>query len=221
MLAEDLISLTLPVLHPADKGQQALNLMDVFRVSQLPVVRDKEYLGLISDLFIYDMNRPEDPIENHLAQLPTPHVSLNQHIFEVGAMMYKLNLNVLPVTDADHNYLGSITIFDLALHFARLVSIPDPGGIIILETAANNYSASQISQIVESNDARILTLFVSRTEEPDHLEITLKLDKMDLSSVIQTFTRYNYVIKAVYMDESLLNDMFQERLEEFLRYMKT
>jgi len=99
------------------------------------------------------------------------------------------------------------------------MSLLEPGGIIILETTWNNYSASQISQIVEGNDARILSLFVTRISQTDNIEVMLKLDKVDLSSVIQTFTRYDYQIAAVYMDDSALNDMYEDRLGQFLRYL--
>jgi acetoin utilization protein AcuB len=220
VLAENLISEILPVLKPSDTGQQALNLMDVFRVSHLPVVRDKEYVGLISDQFIYDRNLAEESIENHLSQLHTPHVLHRQHIIEAASLMYKMNISVIPVTDEEHTYIGSITIYDISRQFAQLVSLQEPGGIIILQTVPNNYSASQISQIVEGNDSRILSLFVSRIAGSDNLEVTIKLDKVDLASVIQTFTRYNYNITSVFMDESILDDMYEDRLEQFLRYMK-
>jgi Mg/Co/Ni transporter MgtE len=133
--------------------------------------------------------------------------------------MYKLNLTLIPVVDEEHNYLGSITLSNVSAIFAQMMSLLEPGGIIILETTWNNYSASQISQIVEGNDARILSLFVTRISQTDNIEVMLKLDKVDLSSVIQTFTRYDYQIAAVYMDDSALNDMYEDRLGQFLRYL--
>jgi signal-transduction protein with cAMP-binding, CBS, and nucleotidyltransferase domain len=219
LIAENLIAETLPVMRPGDTGQQALNWMDVYRVSHLPVVKEREYLGLISDKLIYDLNLTEESIDFHTMQLHTPHVHPRQHIFEVASIMYRLNLSVLPVVDDDHNYTGAITLDGLSGRFARLFSLQEPGGIIILQTTWNNYSASQISQIVEGNDARILGLFVNRIEQSDNLEVTIKLDKVDLSSVIQTFTRYDYLISAVYMDDSMLNDMYEDRMEQLLRYM--
>ncbi len=219
VIAEQLISETLPVMKPADTGQQALNLMDVYRVSHLPVVKDREYLGLISDKLIEDLNLAEERIEAHVMQLHTPHVHAKQHLFEVASVIYKLNLTVVPIVDEEHNYIGAITLNDVAGKFAQLMSFLEPGGIIILETTWNNYSASQICQIVEGNDARILSLFVSRISQSDNISIMLKLDKVDLSSVIQTFTRYDYQISTVYMDDSTLTDMYEDRLEQFLRYM--
>jgi len=219
VIAEKLLSETLPVMRPEDTGQQALNLMDDYRVSHLPVVKEKEYLGLISDKLIEDLSLTGERIEAHVMQLHTPHVHAKQHLFEVASVMYKLNLTVVPVVDEEHNYIGAITLSDVAARFAQLMSFSEPGGIIILESTWNNYSASQIAQIVEGNDARILSLFVSRVSSSDHISIMLKLDRVDLSAVIQTFTRYDYQISAVYMDDAMLDDMYEDRLEQFLRYM--
>jgi acetoin utilization protein AcuB len=220
MLAEKIISETLPVLHPSDTGQQALGLMDVFRVSELPVVRDKAYLGLLSDKLIYDLNLPEERIEVKIKQLHTPHVHAKQHILEAAAVMYKLNLSVLPVVDDEHNFIGTITLHDLTGKLALMISIQEPGGIIVLQVNRNNYSTSQISQIVEGNDARILNLFTYKNDDSENLEIVIKLDKVDISPVIQTFTRYNYQITSVFNDDSMLNEMYEDRMEEFIRYME-
>jgi len=219
MLAVKLISETLPVMHPSDTGQQALGLMDVFRVSHLPVVRDNVYLGLLSDKLIYDLHLSEEQIETKVRQLIAAHIHAKQHILEAAAVMYKMNLSVLPVVDDEHKFIGSITLNDLADKFARLISLQEPGGIIVLQVDRNNYSTSQISQIVEGNDARILNLFTYKTEESDNLEIVIKLDKVDLSPVIQTFTRYNYIIASVFNDDSVLNDMYEDRYGQFLRYL--
>ena len=219
MLAADLISDTLPVLVPSDTGQQALDRMDVFRVSHLPLVNEKAYLGLVSDKFIEDLNLAGTRFDSLTVQLPAPHVHMNQHIYEVAATLSVLNLSVLPVVNDEHHYAGSILLFDFSKELTRLMSIPEPGGIIILQTTRNNYSASQISQIIEGNDARILSLMVNKISDTDNLEITIKLDRVDLSAVIQTFTRYDYQITAVYMDDSMLHTMYEDRFELFLKYM--
>ena len=219
MLAEDLISDVVPVLHRHDTGQKALNLMDVFRVSHLAVVDEDSLLGLISNKIIYDLNFFDSPIELHLSQLQTTHVHRDQHIFEIGAVMYKLKLSLVPVVDEMHNYLGAITLYDLARRFASLFSLQEPGGVILIEVNMNDYSLVQVSQIIESNDAKIMSSFVTRIPGTSNLVITLKLDKVEISPVIQTLTRYDYNIRAVYQDQSMLNDLYHDRFEQFLKYM--
>lgn len=219
MLAENLISDSLTSIKSSEKGKKALNLMDVYRVSHIPVVNNTKYLGLVSDKIIYDLNLLEEPIETQLDKLNTSHVHKDQHIFEVAILMYKLKLSVLPVLDTDHYYLGAITLYDLARRFAKLFSLEEIGGVIILEMDVNNYSLSEISQIVESNDVRILSCFMDRKHGTNFIDVILKLNKEDLSPVIQSFMRYNYNVKAVYLDQSELKDLYKDRFDLFMRFM--
>ena len=209
----------MPAVKSTDKGQKALNWMDVFRVSHLPVVRDKKFLGLVSDKLIYDLNLLDEPIKKVLDKLNTAHVHKDQHIFEVAILMYKLKLSVIPVLDTDHYYLGPITLYDLARRFASYFSLEEIGGVIILEVNVLDYSLTEISQIVESNDTKILSFFMNRIHGSNTLDIILKLDREDLSAVIQAFQRYNYSIKGVYLDDSKLTDLYQDRYDQFMRFM--
>lgn len=219
MLAEKLISDVVPSIQRSEKGQKALNWMDVFRVSHLPVLDGKKYLGLVSDKIIYDFDLLDKPIENELDKLNTTHVHQEQHIFEVAILMYKLKLSVIGVLTNEHEYLGAITLYDLSRRFARLFSLQEIGGVIVLEVNVNDYSLVQISQIVESNDTKILSFFLNRISGTNRLEIILKLDKEDLSPVIQSFSRYNYQIKSVFLDNSMLNDLYQDRYDQFMKFM--
>lgn len=219
MLAEKLISDSLTSVMSAEKGKKALNSMDVYRVSHIPVVNGTKYLGLVSDKLIYDLNLLEVPIETQLDKLNTSHVHHDQHIFEVAILMYKLKLSVLPVLDVDHYYIGSITLYDLARRFAKLFSLEEIGGVIILEMNVNNYSLSEISQIVESNDIKILSCFLDRKHGTNMLDVILKLDNDELSPLIQAFIRYDYSVKAVYLDQSELKDLYKDRFDQFMKFM--
>jgi CBS domain-containing protein len=133
--------------------------------------------------------------------------------------MYKLKLSVLPVLDDDHYYIGAITLYDLARRFAKLFSLQELGGVVVLEMNANNYSLSEISQLAESNGYRILSVFLDRKPGTQILDVIVKLDKDDLSALIQAFMRFNYTVKAVYFDQSMLSDLYMDRYEQFMKFM--
>ena len=219
MLAEKLISDSLTSVNSAEKGKKALNSMDVYRVSHIPVVNGSKYLGLVSDKIIYDLNLLEVPIETQLDKLNTSHVHKDQHIFEVAILMYKLKLSVLPVLDTDHYYLGAITLYDLARRFAKLFSLQEVGGVIVLEMNENNYSISEIGKIVESNDVKILSSFIDKKPGTNVMDVILKLDNDELSPLIQAFMRYDYNVKAVYLDQSEIGDLYKDRFEQFMKFM--
>ena len=219
MKAKHLISDIVPSLRTSDTGVRALNWMEIFRVSHLPIVNNKEFLGLISDTDIYDMNIPDEAIGNHKLSLFRPYVSAEQHIYEVIQTASNLKLTVIPVLDEKKNYLGLITLMDLVNYFADLSAFKTPGGIIVIELNVNDYSLSEIAQIVEGNDAKILSLYITQPDESMKLHVTIKVNRTDISSLVQTFNRYNYNIKASFMDENDLDNVYKSRYDEFMRYL--
>lgn len=219
MIAENLISEVVPALRWTDTGQKALNWMDVFRISHLPIVDDHQYFGLVSDKMIYDLNIIEKTFEEIKDKLPTPHVFTNQHIYQVVSVISEQKLSVVPVLDLHKTYKGVVTAFDLAKNFAGLVAVDEPGGVIVLEINPIDYSLAQITQIVEGNDAKILSLYTQHRKDSKLMNVTLKINVIDLSRIIQTFVRYDYNISAVYMDESMLEDLYDDRFDQLMRFM--
>ncbi len=219
MIAQDLLSEVVPPLRMADSGQKALNWMEIFRISHLPVVEGKRLIGLISDKIIYDLNIIDRPVGDYTDHLLSPHVHTNQHIYEVFSSISVLKLSSIPVLNLHHEYCGVITVFDLAQKFADLVAVNEPGGVIVLEMNMIDYSLSQIAQIVEGNDAKILSFYINQYPETKIMTVTLKINVIDLSSIIQTFVRYDYNIKAVYMDESMMQNLYDDRYDQLMKYM--
>ncbi|WP_320113155.1 CBS domain-containing protein [Draconibacterium orientale] len=218
-MAEKLISDVIPSVSSSETGRKALSHMDVYRVSHIPVVDEAKYLGLVSDKLIYDLNLVEAQLSTAIDKLNTTHAHSDQHIFELAIVMYKLKISVLPVLDEDHYYLGAITLYDLARRFASLFSLQEVGGVLVIEMNVSDYSVAQISQIVESNDVKILSFFIDRKPGSNVLDVILKLDSDELSGVVQALMRYDYHVKAIYQDRSMLNDLYQDRFDQFMKFM--
>jgi predicted transcriptional regulator len=219
MVAKDMISEVIPALKTSDLGQTALNWMEIFRISHLPIVNNQDFLGLISDADIYDMNQAEEPIGNHYLTLIKPYVQADQHIFEVIGLASRLKLTVIPVLDDKNHYQGVITTNDLIRYIAGISSMDQHGGIIVLELVERDYSLTQIAQIIESNNVKILSMYITSPPESTKLEVTLKVNTNDLSSVIRTFERYNYEVKTwASMDDSMDN-LYSERFDLLMKYL--
>ena len=219
MVAKDLISEVIPVLHTSDTGKKALQYMEVFRVSHLPIVNNQDFLGLISDSDIYNLKTNNEAIGNYHLSLFSPFVFDNQHIYEVIALVSKLKLTVIPVLNKKKIYLGVITLSDLVNQFATLVSVGQPGGIIILSMHVNDYSLSEISRIIESNDAKILSSYISSHKNSMMIDLTLKLNIIDISAVLQSFERFGYTIKNTFLEENEMDNLLEFRYEEFMKYL--
>jgi len=219
MIANDLISEIIPSLKTSDTGQTALNWMEIFRISHLPIVNNQDFLGLISDTDIYDMNQPEEPIGNHELTLLKPYVTDNQHLFEVIGLVARLKLSVVPVLDNNSRYKGVITTSDLIVHIAGISSMDQPGGILVLELIERDYSLSQIAQIVESNNIKVLSMYITSPAESTRLEVTLKVNTTDLFALIRTFERFNYEVKTWVTTNDSIDRFYSERFDLLMKYL--
>jgi acetoin utilization protein AcuB len=219
MVAKDLISEVIPSLKTSDLGQTALNWMEIFRISHLPIVNNQDFLGLISDADIYDMNQANEPIGNHYLALSKPYVVEKQHIFEVIGVASRLKLSVVPVLDEKNRYIGVITTNDLIRHIAGISSMDQYGGIIVLDLVERDYSLTQIAQIVESNNIKILSMYITSPPDSTRLEVTLKVNTSDLTSVIRTFERYNYEVKTWVTNNDSMESLYSERFDLLMKYL--
>jgi acetoin utilization protein AcuB len=218
MLASALISDTIPPLRTSDTGIKALNWMDEFRVSHLPIVNNHELLGLVSDTDIRDLNAPEEPLGNHPLSLVRPFVYESEHIYEVLKLVSKMQLTIVPVLDAENNYLGNISLRTLVEHFADITAVQNPGGVILLEVNSNDFVLSQIARIVEENDAKILSLYVSEVSDSTRLELTIKVNREDIRGILQSFARYNIHVKATFQQSEFSEDL-RNRFDLFMNYI--
>ena len=113
---------------------------------------------------------------------------------------------VIRKADADNNYIGYYQLIDIISLFNRTPFFSEHGGIIVIEKGHNDFSFSEISQIVESNDAKLLGAFISKTEN-DLTQITLKIGNIGLSTILQTFRRYGYTIISGHEDDTFLSTL--------------
>lgn len=218
MLAHELITNTIVPLKTSDTGMLGLSLMEEYKVIHLPIVNAEIYLGLISENDIYSYNSFEEAIGGHPIANTNVSVRSDQHLYDVLGIIHEHHLTLVPVVDQKDIYLGSIIVSELAARLPEITSLTNPGGIIVLVMNIHDYSLSEIAQIVETNNRKILNLFVSTFAESTKIEVTLKLNSTDIDPVLQTFSRYNYDIKASYT-EADLNDNLTERYDSLMNYL--
>ncbi|MBN2743541.1 MAG: CBS domain-containing protein [Marinilabiliaceae bacterium] len=219
MLAKDLYSDVIPSLKTSDTGLDALNWMEVFRVSHLPIVNNRVFLGLITDLDIYDLNKADEPLGNHTISLMKPYVFYYQHIYEVVALAARLKLTVVPVLNEQMEYLGVISQSELLHRMADIIAAHTPGGIIELELGQRDYSLAEISRIVEDSDAKILSLYVKENQETNSLHLCIKLNRTDLRPVLHAFDRYGYKINASFSENDLLDDGAMKNYDALMMFL--
>ena len=140
------------------------------------------------------------------------------HIYEVLFRISEHKITVIPVLDQDESYLGCTSIYKLMQMISNTGSIKESGGIIVLEVNRIDYSLAQIAQIVESNNAKILSSYITSSPDSTKLDVTLKINDLELDRIIRTFERYDYVIHASYQ-KSNFDDDLQTRYDSLLNYL--
>ena len=107
MIARELITDGILPLKTSDTGKTALSWMEDYKLSHLPIVNNEKFLGLISEMDIYELNNFNEPLGNHTLSLKNPFVYEHQHIFDVLKLVNALRLTLIPVLDDENNYTGA------------------------------------------------------------------------------------------------------------------
>jgi len=192
--------------------------MEEFKVSHLPVLKNGNFVGLISETEILDRKDLDQTLDKLFDHLPRPYVADTAHVFEVLARMAEHRISVLPILDQQENYLGCTSVHQLMCMIANTGSIKETGGIIVLEMNRVDYSLAQIAQIVESDNAKILSSYIMSSPDSMKIEITLKISQMELGRIIRSFERYDITVKASFQRSSDQDDM-QFRYDALMNYL--
>lgn len=219
MIAKQLLTDLILPIKTSDAGTDALYYMDEYKISFIPVVEEGNFLGLISEADVFNMPDPDQKLSVQNLRYKKVFVRENQHILDVIKIMSSEKISLLPVLDEKDHYKGSITTDKLTDQFARMASVDNPGAIIILELNQTDFVLSQIAQIVESQDTKILSLYVTPEKESTRMELTIKLSKVEIQSIIQALNRYNYTIKATYTEDPEMNDNLRDRYDSLMNYL--
>ncbi len=218
MFANQLISSGLEPLRTSDTGREALAIMNDERVRHLPIVNHAQLLGLISEDDILK-NDLDQPIGSYSLSLDNTAVEDTDHLFEVMRVMGAEQLTLIPVVNADKDYIGAIRVQDVLHSFSQMASFVEPGGVVVLEMQRHEYSMAEIARIVEGENARILSFFVGTEPGSSLVDIMLKLDRShELASILATFKRMGYRVKASYVSDGYLETL-QDNYNSLMNYL--
>ncbi|NDK18950.1 MAG: CBS domain-containing protein [Zetaproteobacteria bacterium] len=208
------ITSDIKVLSLTDKLGRAKALFLACSFSHLPIVKDNQLIGLIAENDLQDIEFNEDLIEKHL-DLIQHFSTLNTNVWVNLIKLFATNrANILPVIDDKQRYLGFYELNDILQHFLETPFLNEGGYLIIVEKNILEYSFSEISQIVEANNAKILGAFITK-RVGDTVQITLKISDHDISNTLQSFRRYNYHVIA-----GNIEDQYFEQLKERSEYLQ-
>jgi predicted transcriptional regulator len=184
--------------------------------SHFPVIEEEVYIGSIvsDDIETFDGNKKVFDYRYSLEGFFARNTMIWLDVLEVFA---KNNTNLVPVLDEKNKYVGYYEIGDIMKFFHETPFLQDPGGIIIVKKRTSEYSMSQITQIIETNNGKLLGLFVSDADT-EYTQVTLKISLGVMNEIIQTFRRYNYEIISEHFEDNYINTL-KERSDYLDKYL--
>lgn len=212
----DFINNNIKPLRTTDTIADAQDLFAEYPFSHFPVLEEGVYLGCAGaeDIELIDIEKTLGDNRYNLERFFARDTMIWLDVLEVFA---KNETNLVPVLDKDNKYLGYYEITDIIMFFHDTPFLKEDGGILIVEKGIADYTMSQVAQIVESNNGRLLGAFISEANQ-DKVQITLKISLGGLSEIIQTFRRYNYDIVSEHQEDTYLNTL-KDRSDYLDRYL--
>ena len=203
---------TLPNFKVGDPLKKVIKFFNESTYSHVAVVEGNVFIGVLdeNDLDNYEKDKK---IEDYRYTLETFFVHKETSWLDVLEIFSKNEANLLPVLDNDGLVLGYYDLIDIVDEFIDTPFFTEPGGILVLAKGLKDYSFSEIAQIVESNNAKLIGAFITEMTN-DIAQVTLKVSAENINEISQTFRRYGYAI-----DYGTTDDLFLEDLKDRSNYL--
>lgn len=213
---KDYINVDFKPLQSSDTISEVQDFFLELTFSHFPVMDEGIYIGSIAadDVETFDADKTVIDYRYTLEGFFVRSTDIWLDVLEVFA---KNHTNIVPVLDESNQYIGYYELEDIMKFFHETPFLKEPGGIIIVKKGVIDYSMSQITQIVESNNGKLLGLFISEADV-ESVQITMKISLGAMNDIIQTFRRYNYEIISDHQEDNYINNL-KERSDYLDKYL--
>jgi len=201
----------------SDSIKDAQKLFKKFPITHIPIVEDNHLLGCLSESDTQTIEDNNGPISEHAHLINFFFARENVTVLELVKLFADNDCNMMPVLNKEQQYLGYFELSDTLDIFSTSPFLYNDGVEIVVEKLKKEFSTSETSQIVESNNGRLLGMYISK-ETPDMIQATVKVVSEDINEIIQTFRRYNYNIVSQYKDDFYLQDL-KDRSDYLQKYL--
>ena len=217
MLAAQLINTSFPSVHLLDKASFALQLMEDYDLQHLCVVTEEKLVGIVDKNTLLDTHET-----SVIAALQDDFVIASVHAdehFLAGAKLLSLHeLSMLPVVSTTADLLGVISAKHMLANLTSYVGADNKGGVIVLEMERRQYSFGEIVRLIETNDAYVTQLNTATDPQTGMLLVTIQINRIEVSTIVATFQRYDYSVKYYFGEENYQNEL-KENYNHLLSYL--
>ncbi len=207
----------LPIVELGDHMSEVYELLETYET--LPIVSEGKYLGVVTLHEISNITKDEEGIfslDGHT--LFKPQLQQDQHPIDAIKVLQSTGLGFIPITDKQDNYLGTWDGVSVEQYYLSSEGLMAEGAAVILEIEPRNYSLSEIAQICETNNKKVLGLDIHTNEQNDTLLVSLYLEEPNIGDLISALERYGYNIYHTigYQDNQ---DRLKENFDVLMSYL--
>jgi acetoin utilization protein AcuB len=217
MTSAELITNHIPSLQTTDTVRLALDLMQDHHVTELAVLDQQKYIGLVHEEELEDAGDNE-LVEPYLKAGTPAQVNPADFFLVSLKIMHQRQLSLLPVVKEDGELMGVITQEELLRAASHYNAASVPGGIIILQMSPSSFYISEIGRIVESNNAKIIHLNTWTDVSTGELMVAIKVNKNDIQDILASFERYQYNV-IQYFGENLSEEELKVNYDHLMNYL--
>lgn len=212
----DYINNDFKAIDSSDSIELVVNFFEEARFSHFPVIDNGVYIGCISseEVETFDFAKK---ISDYRYALKGFCARTTMFWIDVLEVFSKNNTTIIPILDTENNYVGYYELTEVIRNFYETPFLKEYGGVIIVEKPILDFTMSQVVQIVESNEGRILGLYVSNTT-PDKIQVTIKIVLGGMNEILQSFRRYEYEIISEHKEDVFLNNL-KDRSDYLNKYL--
>ncbi|WP_442267559.1 CBS domain-containing protein [Tenacibaculum sp. ZS6-P6] len=200
-----------------DSVFKAYDLCKNLPITHIPIVVNNKLIGCFAEDDIQTTENKEVKLSEYTHLLHQFHTNTKTTLLDLITLFAENDCNIIPVLDENQNYIGYYDLRDILDVFTDSPFMHQDNETLIVAKSKSDFSMSQVSQIVESNKAKLLGLYVSK-ENVDNVEITIKLSSEEMNEVIQTFRRYDYSVVSQHEDDSYLEEL-KDRANYLRKYL--
>jgi predicted transcriptional regulator len=201
----DYINNDFKAIDSSDSIESVVDFFEEAHFSHFPVVEEGVYIGCISSEEVENLDFSKK-ISDYRYALKGFFARTTMFWIDVLEVFSRNNTTVIPVLNDENNYVGYYEISEVIGNFYETPFVKDFGGVIIVEKSILDFTMSQVVQIVESNEGKILGLYVSNTT-PDKVQVTIKIVLGGMNEILQTFRRYEYDIVSEHKEDIFLDNL--------------
>jgi predicted transcriptional regulator len=204
-------------LTPESTLEKAQKLFNDYPITHLNVLENGVLLGSFSESDIHTIEDKDALLADYRHLLTYFFANEKTTVLELLKIFADNDCTVIPVIDSAKKYIGYYDLCDVLDVFATSPFMIEQSETLLVETLENNFSMSQISQIVEANGGKLLGAYISE-KRADQVQVTLKIVTQEINEITQTFRRYEYAIVSSHENDQYLEDL-KNRSEYLQKYL--